>query len=115
MNYSLLCYGLIVFIMWIIVVNLIKLNLQLSEERSKIPRQFVDVLLCGYDIESNPNMILAQTCIGNDVVIADYDQRYRSIVTSSIGKHAHITFSLRFTGLIWLQMSQQIYTLDIID
>ena len=75
MNYSLLCYGLIVFIMWIIVVNLIKLNLQLSEKRSKMPRQFVDVLLCGYDIESNPNMILAQTYIGNDVVIADYDQR----------------------------------------
>lgn len=110
-----LYYALLVFIIWLIVVNLIKLNLQISEQRSTIPRQFVDVLICGYDIESTPNLILAQTYIGNDVVIADYDHLYRSTVANSIGKHAHITFSLRITGVFWLQMTQQIHTLNIID
>ena len=114
MHYG-LYYGLLVFIIWLIVVNMIKLNLQLSEQRSSIPRQFVAVLICGYDVESTPNLILAQTYIGNDVVIADYDHLYRSIVSNSVGKHAHITFSLRFTGVFWIQMTQQIYTLDIID
>lgn len=110
-----LFYSLIAFIMWIIVVNLIKLNLQLSEQRSTTPRQFVDVVLCGYDVDTNPHTILAQTDIGNDVVIADYTGSYKNIVSHSIGKHAHITFSLRITGIFWLQLNQQVYTLGIID
>lgn len=107
--------GLALFAAWILIVNIIKIVLRFMERRTNLTRQTLDVVILGYDYDTAPPLIHAETLTGKKVSMCDYDNMFMNTALFSVGKRAHIVFANRYTGIIWLQMSQMIYSIDIMD
>lgn len=107
---------LVIFFIWIVIVNISKVIINYLEFRPEIEKSSVIAKIIDYrwNAKAKP-VIIAKTLSEHEIVIIDHKRKYKAFVNANKGEWVRIEFYNHCTGIFVISLEGYIYDIKLYD
>ena len=106
-NMDILLYLLSILVLWVLNINIIKIQLQKETIKSK--EYFYDMVI--KLIAYKDNIIIGETCRRQNCAIVDKHRQFKERVNNHIGEMVVVSYNVEFHG--WINITAENLSCDI--
>lgn len=110
---SLIIFVLAVIVLWIVAINIIRRELEITSAMTEMPVQHIDVVLEGYDKKLFGGVIIGVTSWGELCSVNDFNFTYETFVNRNIGTNVRIYYVTMYKGIMFFRLSNNVTSIVI--
>ena len=108
---SIYLYIFLVFIMWVITINIIRIHLQRNARANGSYSYYIEFRLLSY----NDGLIYGETSSTSRYSLIDNARKWEKFVRDHVGQWARLDYDVVYRGILFLSMTSEIQDINIIE